>query len=162
MRAAEQKIQEIEESTKDTSASGTGSSLSEADINQAIRKLFITYDADGSGAIDAQEMASMITELQLEEAVMTSIDHNTSINAAKIVIQTMNANKDGDNDALLQQEDFQKWVQKGRAMPATQRKAFAAQSEVNGTMCRFLRAVERSARLKNITETPLERAIHDA
>ena len=157
LRAAEQKIQEIEESTKDASASGSGSSLSEADINQAIRKLFISYDADGSGAIDTQEMASMITELQLEEAVMTSIDHNTSINAAKIVIQTMNANKDGGDDALLQQEDFQKWVQKGRAMPATQRKAFAAQSEVNGTLCRFLRAVERSARLKNITERRLSR-----
>ena len=152
----------MEESARQSSAQkSSGSAITDADINIAIRKLFVTYDADGSGAIDAEEMASMITELQLEEAVMTSIDHNKSLAAAKIVIEAMNGNKDGGNDGLLQQADFQKWVQKGREMPAAQRKVFAAQSEVNGTLCRFLRSVERTARLRNITETPLERAIHD-
>ena len=134
-------------------------------LQRAITDIFTQYDTDGSGAIDVQELAAMITEVQVEEGVNSElIDHKQSQEAAisvmKVLLKgTISTNGSEDPEtACLDLPKFEGWLSKGLKMTGQQRKAFAAVKPENAVLARFLRAVERLAR-QYTQDTPLSRAV---
>ena len=92
-------------------------------LQDVVQELFLNYDADGSGAIDVKELATVLQDLTIESGRKSSSDLATD--AAKQVMDILVPEGSDGNEQLLTESVFSEWIQEGISMEPAARRAFA-------------------------------------
>ena len=82
---------------------------------QAVHRIFVKYDVDGSGHIDDGELAAMISELLMESDSPTT--HANSSTCAASIIKHL----DDSGNNLVEEQEFYDWIMKGKEMSSDMR-----------------------------------------
>jgi Ca2+-binding EF-hand superfamily protein len=130
-----------------------GASGIDVEVMSSVKRIFKKYDADGSGAIDGNELSAMIRDLNNASASFSASagkipgsefnDPAVLKDATNFVMSALSpGTKPDEEEPLLTVQAFSAWVQEGMKLTPAERKNFARQGKNRAVLVRLLRSVE--------------------